>query len=152
MSFAWIAVLTSALTVALTVNGNSIGINSGLAAIDTGTTLLGGPSDSVADFWNQVSGSRSIGQGMYSYRAFGSSRCLKPDSNLILVIACSTSLNVTISFGGRSYPINPNDLNFGRVGNGQCVGAIFSMQGSASGSNPAWIIGDTFLVSEMYEP
>ena len=53
---------------ALTVNGNSVGINSALAAIDTGTTLLGGPSDSVTDFWNQVSGSRSIGQGMYSYR------------------------------------------------------------------------------------
>ena len=28
--------------VALTVNGNSVAINSGLAAIDTGTTLLGG--------------------------------------------------------------------------------------------------------------
>ncbi|KZV75095.1 acid protease [Peniophora sp. CONT] len=110
----------------LTVNGNSVGINSGLAAIDTGTTLLGGPQDSVSDFWNQVSGSRSIGNGMYSY-------------------PCSTSLNVTISFGGRSFPINPSDLNFGRVGNGQCVGAIFSMQGSASGSNPAWIVGDTFL-------
>ena len=55
--------------VALTVNGNSVAINSGLAAIDTGTTLLGGPQDSVSDFWNQVSGSRSIGQGMYSYRA-----------------------------------------------------------------------------------
>ncbi|VDC04081.1 unnamed protein product [Peniophora sp. CBMAI 1063] len=110
----------------LTVNGNSVGINSGLAAIDTGTTLLGGPSDSVSDFWGQVSGSQSIGQGMYSY-------------------PCSTSLNVTISFGGRSYPINPNDLNFGRIGNGQCVGAIFSMGSSSGGSNPAWIVGDTFL-------
>ncbi|VDB96870.1 unnamed protein product [Peniophora sp. CBMAI 1063] len=111
----------------LTVNGNSVSISNGLAAIDTGTTLLAGPPDSVADFYNQIPGSRSIGQGMYSY-------------------PCSTSLNVTISFGGRSWPISPVDLNRGPTGGGQCVGSIASMQGSPpSATFPAWIIGDVFL-------
>ncbi|KZV60759.1 acid protease [Peniophora sp. CONT] len=111
----------------LTVNGNSVSISNGLSAIDTGTTLLAGPPDDVADFYKQISGSRSVGNGMYSY-------------------PCSTSLNVTISFGGRSWPISPNDLNRGRMGNGQCMGGVASMENKPPNDTyPRWIVGDTFL-------
>jgi cathepsin D len=55
-----------------------------------------------------------------------------------------------MSFGGPSWPINVADLNLGTVSNGQCLGGIFDI---TAGSNvkpqpgqPAWIIGDTFLV------
>ena len=69
---------------------------------------------------------------------------------LLSNIACSTQLSIAISFGGPSWPISLADLNLGTIGAGRCLGAIFDItQGSnvAPGSgNPAWIIGDTFLV------
>ena len=62
--------------------------------------------------------------------------------------ACSTNLNVSMSFGGPSWPISISDLSLG-TNNGQCVGAIFDIElgTSTSGSDiPSWIVGDTFLV------
>jgi cathepsin D len=55
---------------ALTLNNNSISFGNGLAAIDTGTTLLGGPQDAVENFWNAVPGAQSTGNGMWSFRAW----------------------------------------------------------------------------------
>jgi cathepsin D len=52
----------------LNINGHSTTINSRLAAIDTGTTLLGGPDDSVSDFYAQIQGSQRIQNGMFSFR------------------------------------------------------------------------------------
>lgn len=57
----------------MTVQGKSISISSseGLAAIDTGTTLIGAPSDITKEFWSNVPGSVALtGQyvGMYSFR------------------------------------------------------------------------------------
>ena len=57
----------------LTLNGNSVDIgssSSNVAAIDTGTTLLGGPTEAVQAFWGQVSGSRSLSNGMFAFRTF----------------------------------------------------------------------------------
>ena len=66
--------------------------------------------------------------------------------------ACTTTVSVSISFGGTDWPISPDDMNLGAVGtisNGvqMCVGGIFdigSTVGSGAGA-PAWIVGDTFL-------
>ncbi|KAI0031309.1 aspartic peptidase domain-containing protein, partial [Vararia minispora EC-137] len=109
-----------------TLNGNPISFSNALAAIDTGTTLLGGPQDAVQNFWNAVPGSRSVGNGMFSF-------------------PCSTQLNTSMSFGGKSFPINPVDLNFGRLGGGQCMGAFFSLGSNIGRGRPAWIVGDVFL-------
>jgi cathepsin D len=65
----WTLPLTS-----LTVNGGSVTLPSGsssLAAIDTGTTLIGGPSDQVAAFYALIPGSAPAtgnSQGYYTYR------------------------------------------------------------------------------------
>ena len=59
--------------------------------------------------------------------------------------ACDTTVNLTVSFGGPSWPVSPQDFTLTQLSNSQCVGAFFEMQ--SSGSAPAWIIGDTFLVS-----
>lgn len=61
--------------VAITVNGKTVTPSSSesLAAIDTGTTLIAGPSDAVANIWSQVEGSQALsGQmaGFFSYRMF----------------------------------------------------------------------------------
>lgn len=59
----------------LTVQGKSSQITQGssqLSAIDTGTTLIGGPSGDVAAFWANVEGSEALSgsnEGFWSYRA-----------------------------------------------------------------------------------
>lgn len=59
---------------ALTVQGSSISIPSGsssYAAIDTGTTLVGGPSDIISEIYAQIPGS-AVGtgdlEGYYTFR------------------------------------------------------------------------------------
>ena len=67
--------------------------------------------------------------------------------------ACSTNVSVSISFGGKSWPINPLDFNAGQIDNGRnplCLGAIFDLSLGANNipdsSSPSWVVGDTFLV------
>ncbi|KAG6886123.1 hypothetical protein C0993_002642 [Termitomyces sp. T159_Od127] len=69
----WILPLTTVPS-ALTTNGQSISIPSGsdsYAAIDTGTTLVGGPSRYLNEFYSQIPGARpGTGnfEGYYTYR------------------------------------------------------------------------------------
>jgi len=121
----------------LNVNGKSVAITTGdsaVAAIDTGTTLIGGPTNDVAAFWNLVPNSGPI-QNMPGFFAF----------------PCGTNLQVSMSFGGKVWPINTPDMNLGAISqDGQdCLGGIFDLtQGSsivAGGGNPNWVVGDVFL-------
>ena len=58
----------------MTVQGNSITIPTGTAsysAIDTGTTLIGGPASAIANIFAQIPGSAPASgnyNGYYSYR------------------------------------------------------------------------------------
>lgn len=121
----------------ITVQGKSVSITTGsaaLSAIDTGTTLIGGPTADVNTIWAAVPGSSPVAnmQGFFSF-------------------PCSTQVTITLSFGGKAWPINSNDMNLGPIAQGstQCLGGIFDLsQGSSidSGSgNPNWVVGDTFL-------
>lgn len=66
------------------------------------------------------------------------------------VLACDQNVNVTFSFGGKAWPISPDDFNLGTLGGGMCLGAIFDLGLGSSigngGGNPSWVVGDTFLV------
>lgn len=70
------------LAVAITVGGQSIDIGSGsdvLAAIDTGTTLIGGPSASIAAIYAQVPGAQQGSgnfEGYYTFRECSPCRTL----------------------------------------------------------------------------
>jgi cathepsin D len=61
-------------TLDVTVQGNKIKIatgDAGIAAIDTGTTLIGGPSDDVRNIWAAVPNSEPMDgsmEGFYSFR------------------------------------------------------------------------------------
>ncbi|KAK7023342.1 acid protease [Favolaschia claudopus] len=114
---------------ALTVQGRTLSVTSATnqAAIDVaGTTFIVGPSTDIPSIWALVPGSSEISNqpGRFQY-------------------PCSTNVSVSVSFGGRSWPINPVDLNLGPVSNGsdQCVGAIVAQDGLG----PSWVFGDTFL-------
>ncbi|MBW0559148.1 hypothetical protein O181_098863, partial [Austropuccinia psidii MF-1] len=100
-------------------------------AIDTGTTLIGGPADQVKQFYNHVLGSSPASgsyQGYYSY-------------------PCNSTVNVTLKFGGKNYNMTPDDFNLGPFGtNGRCLGSVFELELSgASKSLISWVIGDSFL-------
>jgi hypothetical protein len=115
----------------LTVQGSSIALGSGssaYAAIDTGTTLVGGPSDQIAALYAQIPGS-ATGTGDYEgYYTY----------------PCSTTVNVTLAFGGSHWAVSNADFQLNQLSGGKtCVGAFFEMD-TGSGA-PGWIVGDTFL-------
>jgi len=122
----------------VTVNGVSFPLGGALAAIDTGTTLIGGPQDATDAFYASIPGSvagQGSSQGYYFY-------------------PCSTALNVTFSFGGTSWPIDPRDFTSATNDPSTCMGAIFAAEsgsGQSTTSNgqqsisPAWVVGDAFL-------
>ncbi|PLW18463.1 hypothetical protein PCANC_15784 [Puccinia coronata f. sp. avenae] len=100
-------------------------------AIDTGTTLIGGPAKEVKQFYSQVIGSSPASgsyQGYYSY-------------------PCNSSVLVSFRFGGKNYSMAPDDFNLGPFGsNGRCLGLVFELELSgASKSLISWVIGDSFL-------
>jgi len=114
----------------MTVQGNSVTLPTGsesYSAIDTGTTLVGGPSSAIQAIFAQIPGSAPGTGNFENYFTY----------------PCNTQVNVTMTFGGRSWPISPSDFKLTQVSDSQCVGAFFEM---TTGSNaPAWIVGDTFL-------
>jgi len=120
----WILPLTG-----MTVQGNNVPMPSGsasFAAIDTGTTLVGGPQSAIAALYAQIPGSAPASgnfEGYYTY-------------------PCDTAVTVSLSFGGNSWPISPDDFKM-TESEGQCVGAFFQL--TTGNSAPSWIIGDTFL-------
>lgn len=121
----------------VTVQGKNVKIatgNAAMSAIDTGTTLIGGPTTDVKNIWAAVPGSSPLSGNLAGFYAF----------------PCSTDVQISISFGGNSWPISTADMNLGTSGNdGQCVGGIFDLSagssGGGGGGNPNWVVGDTFL-------
>ncbi|KAJ6573117.1 aspartic peptidase domain-containing protein [Mycena vulgaris] len=114
---------------AIAVGGASIPFSSNtLAAFDTGTTLIGGPSAAVKAIWAAVPGSSTLSNGLYQF-------------------PCSTTLSITVSFGGKTWPINPIDMNLGPVSTGasQCIGGIFDLGSGGSDTSPGWVFGIAFL-------
>ena len=141
----------------ITVNGQTVTLPSGnLAAIDTGTTLIGGPSAAVSAIYAQIPGSQQLPDnlaGFYGFRMFLS---LLVNSDIETLrygfsLACDTTISVTIAFGGKSWPIDAQDMNLGRVSTTPdiCAGSIFDLTAGTSigegGGNPNWVVGGTFL-------
>ena len=81
---------------------------------------------------------------------------LFPSSLICYRSACSATITVSMSFGGRSWSIDPQDFNIGEdpklssTSDRFCVGAIFDLsQGSNVSNGPDWVVGDTFLVRSL---
>ncbi|WWC72882.1 uncharacterized protein I206_106846 [Kwoniella pini CBS 10737] len=118
---------------AVTVQGSQVSIgNSPSAAIDTGTTLIGVPTTVAQAIYAQIPNSAALPassgyEGYYQY-------------------PCSTTVNVTIQFGGLSYAISNADMNLGSFtrDSSMCTGAFFAMDLSSQ-SPIQWIVGASFL-------
>ncbi|ESK94875.1 aspartic peptidase a1 [Moniliophthora roreri MCA 2997] len=117
---------------ALSIQGNSISIPSGseaYAAIDTGTTLIAGPSQYVEQIYSNIPGSRP---GTGDYDGY-------------YLYPCDTTVSTTIAFGGQTWSISNADFQVTQVNNEYCLGPFFSLTRSSGSGTPSWIIGDTFL-------
>ena len=75
---------------------------------------------------------------------------LSPLPYVLFFSACETTVTISFSFGGKSWPISAQDMNLGRISTGSdiCAGAIFDLGAdpniNSTGGLP-WILGDTFL-------
>ena len=132
------------------MNSNSVSLpstSSSLVAIDTGTTLVGGPSEQISELYAQIPGS-AVGtgnlQGYYTYRTHSLCPCLIAWVD-VLSLACSTTVNVALSFGGQNWSISPDDFMLQKMSNNLCLGAFFEIDSSQNNNGVSWIIGDTFL-------
>ncbi|KAH7910536.1 aspartic peptidase domain-containing protein [Hygrophoropsis aurantiaca] len=104
---------------ALTVQGKSISVPTGNAIIDTGSPYLAAPTEVVQSLYAEISGSQPLtgsNAGFYAY-------------------PCSTDVQVTISFGGTAWAINPKDMNLGTIDLSGDSGSPGSDSGSGSGSS-----------------
>ncbi|PPQ73068.1 hypothetical protein CVT24_001613 [Panaeolus cyanescens] len=121
----WILALQS-----VTVQGNTITFqndSSSYAAIDTGTTLVGGPSDAIAKIFAQIPGSQPGSGDFQNYYTY----------------PCNTNVNVSMNFGSKDWSISPADFQLIQLSRETCLGAFFSL--TTGSSAPSWIVGDTFL-------
>ncbi|KAH8919648.1 Asp-domain-containing protein [Atractiella rhizophila] len=110
---------------AVTFGGQEMELESTGAAIDTGTSLIGMPTD-LAEILNNEIGAKKSWNGQYT-------------------VDCSvvpTLPQLGFRFGGKDYHIEATDyiLNTG----GTCISAFFGMD-IPPPTGPLWIVGDVFL-------
>lgn len=103
------------------------------AAIDTGTTLIGGPSNAIAAIYAQIPNSSPMSEasGMLGYYQY----------------PCSQKINLKMGFGNQVWTMSDDDFNFSRTSDStpdMCIGSFFAVDMS---KNPlvSWIVGASFL-------
>ncbi|KAG8700363.1 Type I transmembrane sorting receptor [Ceratobasidium sp. 395] len=102
----------------------------GAMIIDSGTTLVVGPTSSVSSFWSKIGG-----------KACSTSVC---GTSGYYTFPCSSPPSVFFTFNGKKFPVSANDINLGSTDSSgtTCVGAIV---GTSGVPDNAWIVGDTFM-------
>ncbi|ODN94323.1 endopeptidase [Cryptococcus wingfieldii CBS 7118] len=115
-----------------TIQGSSISLNSSynMVAIDTGTTLIGGPQSIVAEIYSKIDGARRMTGSYASYYEY----------------PCNTSVELDLTFGGYTVEITDQDFNLGRYSSdtSMCTGAVY-VQSLSSSSPVQWIVGDAAI-------
>jgi len=118
----------------MTIQGNAVSLgSSSIAAIDTGTTLIGGPSSVIASIYSNIPGSQLMTGSYANYYEY----------------PCTTTIDFKITIGGFTIKISDQDFNLGHYPSGSsdktmCTGAAF-IQALPSNSPVQWIVGDTAL-------
>lgn len=118
----------------LTTGSSSVGSTvgySGAMIIDSGTTIIVGPTSSVAKWWSKVP----------NYAACSTSVC---GTTGYYTYLCASPPTVTFTLGGKVFTIPSADFNLGTADSAgtRCVGAIV---GTSGVPDNAWIVGDTLM-------
>ncbi|KAJ3963882.1 protease [Lentinula raphanica] len=97
--------------------------------VDSGTTLIYGPTQAVKALWDSIPGASAYEAepGFYTY-------------------PCNQTLGVSMSWGGKNWSIPDEHMNTGYTdGSGQnCVGALVG-QNIFGARSSTWLVGDTFM-------
>lgn len=115
----------------ITSQGKTINLGSSVnAAIDTGTTLIGGPASTVAAIYAAIPGSKAMSGSYAGYYEY----------------PCSTDISMTMTFDSFTVQITQADFNIGSysVDGSMCIGGVY-VQSLSSTSSVQWIVGDTML-------
>ena len=115
----------------MTVQGTTVNLgSSNVVAVDTGTTLIGGPSDSIAQIYAAIPNSKQMTGSYANYYEY----------------PCTTDIDLQLTFGGFTTHITNADFNLGRYSQDEsmCTGAVF-VQTLPSNAPVQWIVGDTAL-------
>ncbi|PCH37777.1 acid protease [Wolfiporia cocos MD-104 SS10] len=107
------------------VNGETV-VSDIETIIDSGTTLMYGPPSAVEDFYSNIDGAQSIGDGAYG-------------------IPCDSFPTIAFTWGGNTFTISSDAFNLGSVGDGLCQAALGG-DDLGFGDN-VWLLGDTLLQS-----
>ena len=116
---------------AMSVQGTSISLSgANIGAVDTGTTLIGGPADVIAKVYAAIPGATQMGGSYGGYYEY----------------PCDTTIDFEITIGGFTIKITDADFNLGKYSSDDtmCTGAAF-VQTLPSNAPVQWIIGDTVL-------
>ncbi|KAJ9093926.1 hypothetical protein QFC19_008160 [Naganishia cerealis] len=111
--------------------GTTVSLGSSVnAAIDTGTTLIGGPASIVAAIYAAIPGSQAMTGSYAGYYEY----------------PCSTAISFKMTFGTFTVEITQADFNIGSFGvdGSMCIGGVY-VQSLSSTSSIQWIVGDTML-------
>jgi len=113
----------------VSVGGQSLNFQGRTAVLDTGTSLAIIPQKDVITLLKQVPGAAFI------------------DSTF--TVPCNTTTVVSLTFGGRAFNINPQDLAVAPIEDGSqdCLSGILA---GNFGSPTQWLVGDTFLKNVYY--
>jgi len=98
------------------------------AAIDTGTSLIGGPPSLMASLYAQIPGA-TLGTGALS---------------AYYLYPCSTDVQVSMTFGTKTWSIRSVDFSLPVQGD-TCAGAFFGLSINGGNTGLQWVVGDTFL-------
>ncbi|WWD00588.1 hypothetical protein V866_007523 [Kwoniella sp. B9012] len=115
----------------MTMQGETVSLgSSNMAAIDTGTTLIGGPESIIEAIYANIPGSQRMTGSYAPYFAY----------------PCSTNVDFEITFGTFTIKITDQDFNLGRYTSdtSMCTGAAY-VQSLSSSSPVQWIVGDAAL-------
>lgn len=122
------------------VNNEAIDLGSSrIAAIDTGTTLIGGPKSAIEEIHKRIPKARPASNqpGLEESGYF--------------MFPCNEKFTVTLSFGGKEWPLRSDQVILSPLpgSHGMCISALFvsPSQRTSSGElvGPTWIVGDSFL-------
>jgi hypothetical protein len=117
---------------AATVDGKDLGFTNRTTILDTGTTLLVMPATDAQTVHNAIPGAKSDKSGGFT-------------------VPCTLNSSVALTFGGKSFAIDPRDITFAPVDptnpTGDCVSGISSGQ---IGGPDEWLAGDVFLKNAYF--
>ncbi|WOO78551.1 Aspartic protease [Vanrija pseudolonga] len=127
----WSLSLDGVVANGVAINVSSLGADGDpppLATLDTGTSLITGPADAVAEIYRQIPNA-TFDAGLGTY-----------------VFPCDSNLTLSFGLGGKSYNVSPADLVYSiqledasTVSDLMCTGAIGVC------NDNKWTLGATFL-------